>query len=128
MYFFNGILGEALKRLDTKIKPSTATKRNWKKVTIFPAPGSSLEMVNKHRQIEFAKLARSIHCSLNSNQSLLKQVIWLHNLTTSNMCLLDNQLQKDNIRTTTNKDKADAYRYRPPHSAQEACIMHYCRL
>lgn len=40
--YLSGTMGGAEKKPDTKIRPSVAIKRNWKKVTVFPAPLSSL--------------------------------------------------------------------------------------
>lgn len=48
MYFLNGTLNWTVKNLETKTSPSSAMKRNWLKVTMFPAPGSTL---GAHKQI-----------------------------------------------------------------------------
>lgn len=42
--YLSGTAGGEVKKSDTKMRPSTAMKRNWKKVTVFPAPVSSLHL------------------------------------------------------------------------------------
>ena len=39
-----GNLGGVVKKWDTNTKPSIETNKNWQKVTVFPAPGSSLRV------------------------------------------------------------------------------------
>ena len=44
---FTGMTGLLVRNFDSKTSPSAATNKNWKKVMMFPAPGSLLRSINQ---------------------------------------------------------------------------------
>ena len=86
-----GIIDLFCMKCVTKTKPSIAINRNWKKVTMLPAPGSSLE-VRRTFVLYFHKFVQPLY------MAFITKTAYEHNPQAHTWGTLpDNELQKDHV-------------------------------